>query len=53
MDRMEGFPAGESLTSHLSALRSLAREQPLLQERALHLAGQRLAEERFVYKGQG
>lgn len=53
MTRLGGFPSGEPLTGHLSALRSLARERPLPRERALHLTGQRLAEERFVCKGQG
>jgi len=51
MARLEEFPAGEPLTSHLSALLSLAREQPLLRVRALHLTGQKLAEGRFVCKG--
>jgi len=45
MARLEKFPSGEPLTGHLPVLRSLARERPLLREYALHLPGQRLAEE--------
>jgi len=37
MARAQGFPAGEPPGGHLSALRPLAREQPLLREHALHM----------------
>ncbi len=53
MARAQGFPSGELPGGHLSALRSLAMEQPLLQERALHMTTGRLAVARFVGKGQG
>jgi len=52
MARLEGFPSGKPPTGHLPALRSLAMEQPLPRERALHLTGGRLAEGRFACKGQ-
>jgi len=39
MARVQGFPSGEPSGGHLSALRSLAREQPLLRERNLCVKG--------------
>jgi len=52
MVRVQGLPSGESPGGHLSALHSLVMEQPLLQERALHMTTGRLAVARFVGKGQ-
>lgn len=53
MARLEDFPMGKPFIGHLSALRSLAREQPLLRERILHLTNGRLAEGQLVCKGWG
>jgi len=53
MARVQGFSSGEPSGGHLSALRSLAREQPLLRESALHMTSGLFAVARLVYKGQG
>jgi len=52
MARVQRFPSGKLPGGHLSALHSLAREQPLLRDRALHMTTGRLAVARLVCKGQ-
>ena len=46
------IPSGRAVRQPSAAFRSLAMEQPLQRERALHMAGGRLAEAQFVGKGQ-
>ena len=53
MARVQGLPSGMPPGGHLTALQSLAMEQPLLQERALHMTTWRHAVARLVGKGQG
>jgi len=53
MARVQGFPSGESPGGHLLRCISLAMEQPLPRECALHMTTGRFAVARLVCKGQG
>jgi len=49
---VQGFPSGEPPGGHLLRCSSLAMEQPLPRERALHMTTGRFAVARLVCKGQ-